>query len=158
TEPARFLVEFRRHLGRLGRIIAPLQSRNVSRRALRDFIAASRQECGLSLARYLFQPNAVAERIRAQVRRSAGEPASSRSVCMAGEAQRRLARLPRLERRLLRGMMATRETYWVAEGTSLRINALVEHPIGTVVLVVKPPGSGLEIEFKRAGRRHELPL
>jgi hypothetical protein len=77
---------------------------------------------------------------------------------MAGEAQRRLARLPRLERRLLRGVMAARETYWVAEGTSSRINALVEHPIGTVVLVVKPPGSGLEIEFKRAGRRHELPL
>jgi hypothetical protein len=158
TEPRRFLVEFRRHLGRVGRVLARLKSRSVSRRDVRDFIAASRQECCLSLARYLFQPDAVAERIWGQVRRSAGESVSSVPSCVAAEAQRQLARLPRLERGLVRSLMATRETYWVSEATSSWINALIERPIGTVVLVVKPPGSGLEIELKRAGRRHDLPL
>jgi hypothetical protein len=44
------------------------------------------------------------------------------------------------------------------EQTRSRLNSLVEQPIGTVVLTIKPPGSSLEFEIKRAGRRFERPL
>ena len=50
------------------------------------------------------------------------------------------------------------ETFWAGDETSARLNALVEQPIGTVVLTIKPPGSSLEIEIKRAGRRAGRPL
>src|SRR4030095_12023236 len=42
--------------------------------------------------------------------------------------------------------------------TSSEINSLVEYPTTTVVLVVKPPGSDVEFEIKRAGRRGDHPL
>ena len=48
--------------------------------------------------------------------------------------------------------------YWVADATSSELNSLVEYPVGTVVLVVKPPGSHYEFELKRAGRRGNHPL
>ena len=48
--------------------------------------------------------------------------------------------------------------YWVANATSSELNSLVEYPVGTVVLVVKPPGSDYEFEFKRVGRRGNHPL
>src|SRR5206468_709394 len=47
---------------------------------------------------------------------------------------------------------------WAAPGTPRTINSLVEQPIRTVVLTVKPPGSSHEIEIKRAGRAREMPL
>ena len=46
----------------------------------------------------------------------------------------------------------------MSDATSSRINSLVEYPLTTVVLVIKPPGSGLEFEVKRAGRKGSNPL
>jgi hypothetical protein len=46
----------------------------------------------------------------------------------------------------------------VAEATSSEFNSLVEYPLTTVVVVVKPPGSELEFEIKRAGRKSPNPL
>ena len=48
--------------------------------------------------------------------------------------------------------------YWVSDATSSRINSLVEYPLTTVVLVIKPPGSELEFELKRAGRKGDNPF
>src|SRR6185369_13077289 len=50
------------------------------------------------------------------------------------------------------------QTYWVGENTSSRINSLVEYPLTTVVLVIKLPGSDIELELKRVGRRGNNPF
>ena len=46
----------------------------------------------------------------------------------------------------------------MSEKTSSRLNSLVEYPLYTVVLVIKPPGSEIEFEIKRAGLRGENSL
>jgi hypothetical protein len=158
TEPAAFLNEFRRHLGRLGRVFAPLGHVRVSPRALLDFLAVSRQDCKLALGRYLFHPDEVAERVFAQVRRSSGEPIPFNYTLTDGEACRKLTLLPGYEAGLVRALREASETFWASEQTSSRLNSLVEQPLGTVVLTIKPPGSSLEIEIKRAGRRAQRPL
>src|SRR5215213_4195702 len=66
--------------------------------------------------------------------------------------------MPEYERRILERLRETHQIYWVADKTSSELNSLVEYPLTTVVLVVKPPGSHLEFEIKRAGRRGRCPL
>ena len=61
--------------------------------------------------------------------------------------------LPDYEAGILQRLCAGSKVYWVAEGTSTAINSLVEYPPSTFVLVIKPPGSDLEFELKRAGRK-----
>ncbi len=159
TKPVAFLRQFRRQLRRLDRVLSPLGRGRVTPRALQDFIAISRGEsCKLSLARYLFHPDDVAERIRAQVRRSSGESTDFTYIYADEESRRKLSHLPNFEAGLLRALTRDSESFWVGRQTSSRLNALVEQPINTVVLTVKPPGSSLEIEIKRAGHRSELPL
>jgi hypothetical protein len=158
TEPSGFLREFRRRLKRLSRVVDPMIGATVSARALRDFIAASRQDCHLPVSRYLFTPEEVAERVRASVRCSSGEPVAPKYSWIVEEARRVLDALPDFEAGVLRSLVHGSETFWVAGGTSSRIHAMVERPIGTVVLTVKPPGSALEIEIKRTGRRADRPL
>jgi hypothetical protein len=159
TKPVAFLRQFRRRLRRLGRILTPMGRSRVTSRALQDFVAVARGEnCKLSLARYLFQPDEVAERILAQVRRSIGEPTAFTYTYADQECHRRLSHLPEFEGSLLRILGRDSDTFWVGAQTSSRLNALVEQPINTVVLTVKPPGSDIEIEIKRAGHRAERPL
>jgi hypothetical protein len=158
TEPWGFLREFRRRLNRLSRVVRPMIGATVTARALRDFIAASRQDCHLPVARYVFTPEEVAGRVRALVRCSSGEPAAPKYSWITEEAQRVLDALPDFEAGVLKSLVHGSETFWVAGWTSSRIHAMVERPIGAVVLTVKPPGSALEIEIKRAGRPTALPL
>jgi hypothetical protein len=158
TQPDRFLREFRRHLRRLDRVLAPMRRRRLSPSRFRDFLAVSRAECKLSLARYLFRDDEVAQRIYSQVRVANGEPMDHNRLCPSAEAARRLALLPDFEGAIMRSLSAGFKTYWATEGTSARINSLVEQPLGTVVLTIKPPGSSLEIEIKRAGRSTTRPI
>ncbi len=159
TEPMAFLVEFRRHMERLGRVLSPIGLRRVTSRAIRDFVATSRDECcKISLARYLFRPDEVAGEILSRVRRSTGESAPFNYAYAFEESYRKLSSLPYFEAGLLEALCDRGETFWVGDRTSSRINALVEQPILTVVMTVKPPGSSLEIEIKRAGHRRERPL
>jgi hypothetical protein len=159
TEPVAFLRQLRRQLRRLDRVLLPLSRRPVTTQAIQDFMALARWEsCKLSLARYLFHPDEVAERIFAQVRRSSGEPAAFTYIYSDQECRRKLSQVPNFEAGLLRALCRDSETFWVGTETSSRLNALVEQPINTVVLTVKPPGSSLEIEIKRAGHRSHLPL
>ena len=74
------------------------------------------------------------------------------------ETAHALKQLPDFEAAILRLLCEGQKIYWVAERTSSRINSLVEYPLTTVVLVIKPPGSEIEFELKRAGRRGNNPL
>lgn len=160
TDLRAFTVEFRRKLERLNRAHEQLNGKRITRRALVDFIALSRRECRLSLARYVFTPDEVVERIRQQVKLSKGlidlNPSQHASVEV--EDKHTLVRMPDYERRILERLRETHHIYWVADQTSSELNSLVEYPLTTVVLVVKPPGSHLEFEIKRAGRRGRCPL
>ena len=122
---------------------------------LADLLHRSTQECKVVLAQCGFSPKEIFERILTQVKVSEGV-LSSPFV----PVKRRFAGVPCLsncERQILRQLQSGNQIYWVDDSTSSRINSLVEYPLGTVVLVLKLPGSDQEIELKRAGKR-ERPL
>ena len=159
TELGGFAAEFQARLGRLRRVHNRLAGMRTSRRALRDFLAASRRECKLTLTRYLFTPDEVVARILDQVRTSKGESDvwGHLHECAEDEPDKVLDRMPEYERAIL-GKLRGSRIYWVSPATPSEINSLVEYPTGTVVLVVRPPGSDIEFEFKRAGLRGDHPL
>ncbi len=155
-----FILEFRRKLERLKRIHDQISGKRITRRALLDFITLSRRECRLSLARYCFQPDEVVERIFEQLKLSKGivDLNPSQPASVEEEDKHTVARLPEYEARILERLRETHRIYWVTGETSSEINSLIEYPLTTVVLVVKPPGSDLEFELKRAGRSGRCPL
>src|SRR4029453_6986425 len=69
------------------------------------------------------------------------------------EIKHNLAMLPDYEFGILQRVCNGSKVYWVSDHTSSSINSLVEYPLSTVVLVIKPPGSQIEFELKRAGRK-----
>jgi hypothetical protein len=154
----RFAAELRARLARHGRIHRRINGADTSPGALRNFLELARQECKLTLARYFFHPDEVVERILTQVRTSSGLSEPLESDLIRPEAEQLLSRWPEYERAIIRGLAGRSRVYWVGEETSSRLNSLIEYPAGTVVLVVKPPGSCLEFEIKRAGRRGPNPL
>jgi hypothetical protein len=160
TELRRFIPEFRRKLERLKRVHHRIKGRRTPEIALRDFIELSRRDCKLSLARYLFQPEEVAARIMAEVKLSEGvrDLDTLQASYVKNEVRRSMSILPDYEANILKKLCETSNIYWVSEETSSEINSLVEYPLTTVVLVVKPPGSDMEFEFKRAGRKGPHPL
>lgn len=160
AEPRRLFAELRRKLARAERVLQRLRGRRTSLAAWRGLVALSRQECKLALARYLFTPAEVVARVRRLARASRGVPDLSwlDDEVVAAEAERSLGSLPRYEAEVLAGLQEPPCIHWVAPGVGGELNALVEYPLTTVVLVVKPPGSCLEIELKRAGRRGPHPL
>lgn len=160
TDLAGFVDELRRKLARLDRVHAAISGKKTSQSGLRAFIHQSRQECKLSLARYIFTPQEVVERISSQVRLSRGVRDMSRAEhpYADSEAERALAQLPDYEAEIVKRLKADDQIYWVAETTPSVLNGLVEYPLTTVVLVVKPPGSDIEFELKRAGNRGSQPL
>lgn len=160
TDLRGFTFELRRKLERLNRVHNEVSGSRTTKKALINFIALSRRECKLSLARYIFQPDEVVERILSQVKTSQGliDLDPFQPVSIAGEDAHALARMPAYEARILERLRQTHHVYWVSDSTGSELNALVEYPLTAVVLVIKPPGSGLEFEIKRAGRRGRHPL
>jgi hypothetical protein len=161
TEPQGFIAELRRRLTRLERVHASVGVRAASPDALLDFARLSRRECKLTLARYVFTPEEVVGRILALVKTSKGvadiDPFMPHYV--EEEAAHALeVGLPDFEAAILKGLCETARVYWVSDATGSELNSLAEYPLTTVVLVVKPPGSCIEFEFKRAGRRGPHPL
>jgi hypothetical protein len=147
-----------RRLARLRRIHRLTLSARTSDRALRDFLRGSDRECRLTLSRYLFTTDEVIARIEHDVRRSSGITDIARYGQYTPERTRLLDNLPRMERAIAEELMRDGVIRWAATSTASAINSLVEFPIGTVVVVVKPPGSTHELEIKRAGRPRDLPL
>jgi hypothetical protein len=132
---------------------------HVRRGTSDDLLAHAESECHLLFARYLFTPREVVKRIVAQVRVTEGRSGMRRFKLPEqhpwnmAEAKRAMRSLPPYERAIVRGLMRDWRIYWVDAGTPSRIGSLVEFPLGTVALVVKPPGSSIEIEIKRCGVR-----
>jgi hypothetical protein len=155
TEPHGFVRELRAWLARGRRWFRDLRGAATSPAAWRAFAAAARHESRLPLARYLFSPPAVVERIAGQLRLSRGveSPLWMAGPLAAAEAERALSRLPRYEAAIARALCEPSLVYWVAGGTDSRLNALVTQPPATVALAVRPPGSCLELEIKRSGCR-----
>ena len=160
TRMAGFVREFRLRLSRLNRVHLALNGNRTSTKALGDFIHASRSDCKLSLARYVFTPAEVADRIIGQVIQSTGvrDVAAIEQPQVSREMDHCLERLPRFESEIVRLLCEDSKIYWVSDTTSSELNSLVEYPLNTVVLVIKPPGSYLEFEIKRAGIKGSRPL
>jgi hypothetical protein len=156
TEVRGFASEFRRKLERHDRVHDRIRGPRTPLNAVRDFIRLARHDCKLSLARYLFTPGEVVQRIADQLKVSRGvkDLDTLGPAFVADEVRHAVDLLPDYEARILEGLSHSSNIYWVAEATRSEINSLVEYPLTTVVVVVKPPGSELEFEFKRAGRKH----
>lgn len=150
-----FVPEFRRKLQRLNRIHGRIRGARTPENILRDFVEMARRDCKLSLARYLFTPDEVTEKILEQLRITEGleDLDISETEFAAHELERALNVLPDFEAEILKRLYKVSKIYWVSETTSAEVNSLVEYPLTTVVLVIKPPGSNLEFEIKRAGRK-----
>ena len=150
-----FIVEFLRRLARMERVHGTIRGRKTSSDAVHEFIEHSRRDCKLTLARYLFTPDDVIREVLRHVTVTEGvrdlDVVQPRYV--DAEIKHNLAMLPDYEAGILQRLCAGSKVYWVSEGTSSAINSLVEYPLSTVVLVIKPPGSDVEFELKRAGRK-----
>ena len=160
THLCRFILEFRRKLERLNRFHEKIAGARTSQRALQNFINLSRCDCKISIARYLFKPEEVVRQIVRQLKTSRGVPdiEYNQPSYVDEEVAHTLELLPDYEAQIIRGLCQSPLIYWVSDATSSEINSLVEYPLTAIVLVIKLPGSALEFEIKRAGRRRHLPL
>ncbi|MCI0590478.1 MAG: hypothetical protein L0Y67_02555 [Gammaproteobacteria bacterium] len=150
-----FIPEFRRKLARLNRVHDKIRGRRTPAPALRDFIELSHRDCKLSLARYLLTPEEIVDEILRQLQVTEGvrDLDISQPQFVGSEMAHAINLMPDFEARILKMLCENSNIYWVSDATSSEINSLVEYPLTTVVLVIKPPGSDLEFEIKRAGRR-----
>jgi hypothetical protein len=155
TSLCQFIPEFRRRLQRLGRIHNQIKGAATAESSVCEFVELSRRDCKLSLARYLFTPDEVVDEILKTVQLTYGveDLDISPDQLMVAEIKRAFEVLPDFEARILKRLCERSNIYWVSEATSSEINSLVEYPMTTVVLVIKPPGSDIEFEIKRAGLR-----
>ena len=160
TNLRRFIPEFRRKLARLEHVHAKIEGPRTSDEALHDFLELSRHDCKLTLGRYLFTADEVTERILDQLRETDGardlDPVEG--ALIAGEVNRALDRLPEFEAAILKRLYSSGRIYWVTETIGSEINSLVEYPLSTVVVTIKPPGSDIEFEIKRAGLKGDKAL
>jgi hypothetical protein len=152
-----FSAEFLRHLNRLERLHRRLRGFRTTAKAWDDFIVVSCDPCRVPLARYLFAPAEVVERVVQQLQVSSGLP-SPLEEPGEDEAQRYRSHLPAYENEIVRLLTEDAHIYWSCERTSSEINGLLETPLGAVACVVKPPGSALEFEIKRTGTGGPFPL
>ncbi len=153
TELQSFVPEFLRRLGRLNRVHERIKATRGSQEAWEYLLRVSRQDCKLTLARYLFTPAEVATEICsvATTTRGANHTLDRVHRVHEFECSADLSEIPAYEREILQRLCANRDIYWVSEQTSSQLNSLVEYPLTSAVLVVKAPGSDYEFEFKRAG-------
>lgn len=160
TNLRKFIPEFRNKLKRLNRVHQKIKGNTTSVAALSDFIELSRQPCKLTLARYLFTPEEIVGEIHRELQVTAGlvDIDLSEPEFIKDEVAHATQLLPDFEAQILNRLCANSKIYWVSDATSSKINSLVEYPTTTVVLVIKLPGSDIEFEIKRAGRRGETSL
>jgi hypothetical protein len=158
--PDEFLQELCARLNRNAPLHAALSGSRLAGSDVRKVVRICGQESRLFFARFMFTPEEVLSRIRGQVRISVGEINHSvmHDQTVRAEIRAALASLPQYERDIVERLSTGQRIWWVAPETKARVHGLVEYPRGTVVLVVKPPGSDLEVEIKRAGLRGPWPL
>jgi hypothetical protein len=152
---AGFVVEFIRRLSRLNRIHEPILQNKCDPVALGYFLRVAHDAPKLTLARYVFSVEEIFREITNKLLITEGaEDTVSR---MGGEPAVRWAEepldAPVFECEIVRKLCTGRNIYWVSEQGTSELNAMVEYPLTSAVLVIKPPGSDFEIEIKRAGTR-----
>jgi hypothetical protein len=145
------IAQFRARLARFAGVSRALQGLRTTPRALERFLRSARRPCRVPVARYLFSPAETVDRLYGNTRQSFG--IRDRDCSAPDDVRHVLSTLPDQERAIVQALLDTQEIFWVANRTSSAINSLIEFPLGTVALTVKPPGSDLEIEIKRAGLR-----
>ena len=153
--------QLRARLGRLARVHERLRGPATPPRALADFLHAASKECRITVGRWLWTAEEVVDRVEHFVRRSRGLRSATPELHAGfhGEAEYTMTKiLPRLEEAMVRLLGQNAIIRWAARETPDDINSLVEYPVGTVVLTIKPPGGHHEIEIKRAGTRDDNPL
>jgi len=144
----------RRRLSRLKYMHLRMRGRATAREALLDFLHIATQPCRLWFARWFFDADEIASRILASVRTSRGvRDGLSETGGWLQAAREQLRDLPQPEQQVAAALAAQEHVYWVGSATPSEINGLVEYPLGTIVLVIKLPGSDLELEIKRVGLR-----
>jgi hypothetical protein len=150
-----FATEFHRRLSRLSRLQPTPSPGDWDDTAWRNLLRSTREVSKLTLARYVFSPIEVAEEIRRNVIVSSGVRHTFSRVHGKPEYDRPgdLPAAPSFELEILDSLCQGQHIFWVAESTSSELNSLVEYPLTSAVLVVKPPGSDREFEIKRAGMR-----
>jgi len=137
------LVHRLRRLNRVHQFIRPESDEAAWNYVLR----ATRDISKITLARYVFSAQEVADEIVRNLAVSkGGEGSRPEDIQYPPEA-------PEFETEILKRLCADRNIYWFSEQCSLELNAMVEYPLTSAVVVIKPPGSDLEFEFKRAGTR-----
>lgn len=149
------ILGLRHRLSRLARVHHLISGRKTTGDALADFLHVARQECKLTLARYFFQPQEVAARLVSLVRVSTGVV---HWVPSAEDREENWMDIGEYEQAVIAALSPESKIYWTDHKTPATINSLVESPLGTVVLVIKLPGSDLELEIKRTGVRGPHPL
>ena len=104
TELRGFISEFQRKLSRLNRVHRKLHRKKASDVCVRELLELSRRECKLTLARYLFTPEEIVDRVLKQVRVSEGvkDIDVSQPRYLDTEIAHVLNRLPEYEARILR--------------------------------------------------------
>lgn len=150
-----FVPQLRRRLARLQYLHESVMKPGAGREEWEQFLAVSSQESRLTLARYCFTPLEVAARIREDVETSSGiKDIRDRDRDWFNPfAERMWNHLPALEAGIASELARGGQLYWVRENTSSELYSLIEFPLTSAVLTVKPPGSHVEFEIKRAGVR-----
>lgn len=157
TDVHGFVEQILRRMHRLDRLHRLLEAECFEEETRQQVLRVSREAPKLTLARYIFTPDEVVGEIlrRLQI----GRGAKSLSTRLGQEEptceEATLEDVPAFEKEIVEKLCARRNTYWVSRDCSLELNALVEYPLTSAVLVIKLPGSDLEVEVKRAGIRGE---
>jgi hypothetical protein len=150
-----FVPELVRRLGRLNRAHLPIRLADGGRMAWEYFLRAARDVSKLTLARYVFSAEEVVREIERTLLVTAGAEHALSRIGRAAAAPAAPEPLDprRYEADILRRLCDGRRIYWVSPRCSSELNAMVEYPLGSAVVVIKPPGSDLEVEIKRTGTR-----
>ena len=159
VEPRPFVRELTRRLSRLAPTHELLRRADAEPDAVANFEHVASQESLLTLARAAFGPEEVVSRVLRQVRFTAAEiHAPSHDPHFKEEAAAAVDRLPEYEADILVRILGMARSWWACPATPAIMNGLVESPIGTLALVIRPPGSATEFEIKRIGLPGPHPL
>jgi len=134
-----------RRLSRLRRAHDAIGLRPDDPVSWRYFFRVARDVSKLYLARFVFTPEETVAEVRRQLEIGRG------AASLRDELPRRPLDAPAYENAIVDRLCDAGDLYWVSDRSGSELNALVEFPLTSAVVVVKPPGSEFEIEFKRAG-------
>ncbi|MBV9675454.1 MAG: hypothetical protein JO185_03915 [Acidobacteriaceae bacterium] len=147
-----FITELIRRLSRLNRVHEPIRRPDCDRVGWEYFFRTSRDVCKLTLARYVFSAEEVIQEIESSLVITKGaEDVIPHSESKAATRSSQPLDAPVFETQILQRLCADHRIYWVSERCGSELNSMVEYPLTSAVVVIKPPGSDIEIEIKRAG-------